>query len=86
MTVELDEALLDGKLDAAHHYEELRGEVARALERFGVAPFRTEHLWPVDLADPYGWDPARVPFYESWPAPSASRRGSTSTSSRSAIT
>jgi len=66
--VELDERTLDRKLKAAHAYEELTLEVERALARFGAAPFRTEYLWPADLADPYSWDPDRVPFYESYGA------------------
>ena len=68
LRVQLDEQMLERKLQAAHGYTELRGEVARALERFGREPFRTECLWPIDLADPYGWDPSRVPLYESYGA------------------
>jgi hypothetical protein len=68
LRVQLDEGMLERKLQAARGYAELRWEVERALERFGAEPFRTECLWPVDLADPYGWDPARVPFYESYGA------------------
>ncbi|MFL5538437.1 MAG: hypothetical protein ACJ8J0_05565 [Longimicrobiaceae bacterium] len=64
--VELDEAALARKLAAARSYEELAGEVEHALARFGVAPFRTECLRPVDLSERYGWDPAQVPFYESY--------------------
>jgi hypothetical protein len=60
----LDDATLDRKLHAAHTYAELRAEVDHALERFGKEPFRSECLWPVDLADPYGWDTTAVPFYE----------------------
>jgi len=63
--VELDEAALARKLAAARSYEELAGEVEHALARFGVAPFRTECLRPVDLSERYGWDPAQVPFYET---------------------
>jgi hypothetical protein len=66
--VQLDDAMLERKLQAAHGYEELRSEVANALERFGREPFRTECLWPVDLADPYGWDQSRIPLYESYGA------------------
>jgi hypothetical protein len=67
--VRLDEAALARKLQAAHAYAELKGEVERALTRYGTEPFRTEHLWPVDLDDPYGgWDPERTPFYESYGA------------------
>ena len=68
LRVQLDDAMLERKLRAAHAYAELRGEVTRTLERFGAEPFRSEHLWRVDLADRYGWDPDRVPFYESYGA------------------
>ena len=66
--VELDDGMLRQKLDAAHGYAELRSEVESALQRFGDRPFRTECLWPVDLDDPYGWDPDRTPYYESYGA------------------
>lgn len=66
LRMHLDDETLDRKLQAAHAYAELRSEVEGALQRFGAEPFRTEYLWPVDLADPYGWDPDRVPFYESY--------------------
>jgi hypothetical protein len=66
--VQLDDALLDRKLRAAHDYAELRSEVEGALQRFGKEPFRTECLLPVDLTDPYGWDPERIPYYESYGA------------------
>lgn len=62
----LDEAALARKLAAARAYPELAGEVETALARFGEAPFRTECLRPVDLSQRYGWDPAEVPFYESY--------------------
>lgn len=65
--LELDEAALARKLEAARSYRELAGEVEQALERFGVAPFRTECLRPVDPEDPYGgWDPAETPYYERY--------------------
>ncbi|HEX2166139.1 MAG TPA: hypothetical protein VHG09_02765 [Longimicrobiales bacterium] len=66
--VQLDDGLLDRKLQAAHAYAELRSEVESALERFGKEPFRLECLCAVDLADPYGWDPDRIPYYESYGA------------------
>jgi hypothetical protein len=68
LRVDLDDAMLDRKLQAAHAYAELRPEVERALQRFGTEPFRTECLWPVDLSDPYGWEADRTPFYESYGA------------------
>lgn len=66
--IDLDDAMLQRKLQAARAYNELRPEVERSLERFGTEPFRTEYLWPVDLSDPYDWDPHRIPFYESYGA------------------
>jgi hypothetical protein len=66
--VRLDAADLARKLQAARGYHELQSEVDRTLERFGAEPFRTEYLTPVDLADPYNWDPGHVPFYESYGA------------------
>jgi hypothetical protein len=68
LRMDLDDALLDRKLRAAHAYPELRSEVESALHRYGTEPFRTEHLWPVDLSDPYGGAADRVPFYESYGA------------------
>lgn len=68
LRVDLDDAMLDRKMQAARAYAELKGEVESAVGRFGIEPFRTECLWPVDLSDPYGWDPDRIPFYESYGA------------------
>jgi hypothetical protein len=68
ISLHLDDIMLARKLGAAYAYEELRAEVEGVIARFGTEPFRTECLWRVDLADPYGWDPARVPFYESYGA------------------
>lgn len=65
--LELDAEALDRKVDAARGYAELAGEVEQALARFGLAPFRTECLRPVDTEDRYGgWDPERVPYYETY--------------------
>lgn len=66
--VALDDERLARKLQAAYQYGELRPEVERALARYGREPFRSECLWPVDLSDPYGWDPDDIPFYESYGA------------------
>jgi hypothetical protein len=66
--VELDDRTLDGKLEAAHNYAELRSEVDSALVRFGREPFRLECLSPVDLDDPYGWNGDHVPYYETYGA------------------
>jgi hypothetical protein len=68
LRLQLDDEMLQRKLDAAHAYTEMRSEVARALERYGAEPFRAEYLCPVDLADRYGWETGRVPFYESYGA------------------
>lgn len=68
LRVQLDDRMLDRKLQAAHAYSELRSEVESALQRFGKEPFRSECLCPVDLTDPYGWDPERIPYYESYGA------------------
>ena len=68
LRVQLDDQMLDRKLRAAHDYTELRSEVESALQRFGREPFRSECLCPVDLADPYGWDPDHVPYYETYGA------------------
>jgi hypothetical protein len=64
LCLELDAAALERKMAAAHAYPEMAGEVAHALDRYGVEPFRIECLRPVDpwadletLVD----DP---PFYE----------------------
>jgi hypothetical protein len=68
LRMQLDDDTLNRKLQAAHAYVELRSEVRSALERFGSAPFRSECLWPVNLADRYGWDPEHIPYYESFGA------------------
>ncbi len=68
LQVDLDDAMLDRKLQAARAYAELRGEVESALQRFGTEPFRTECLLSVDLSDPYGWEADRIPFYETYGA------------------
>ena len=66
--VRLDDPLLERKLQVARAYAELKPEVERALERYGTEPFRSEYLCPVDLTSPYGWDPDRVPAYETFGA------------------
>ena len=64
--VRLDDEALKRKLAAARSYPELKSEVERALDRFGPTPFKTECLRPVKEADRYGWDPAQVPYYETY--------------------
>ena len=68
LRVDLTDEMLTRKLEAAHAYAELRGEVEGALQRVGTAPFRTEWLFPVDLADPYGRNPNETPYYEIYGA------------------
>jgi hypothetical protein len=68
LRLHLDDRTLGQKLQAARAYAELRPEVESTLRRLGIEPFRTECMWPVDLDDPYGWDPGRIPFYESYGA------------------
>jgi hypothetical protein len=64
--LELDDAALDDKLQAARCYPELTAEVDHALDKFGLAPFRTECLRPSDHTSRYGWDPAVTPYYETF--------------------
>jgi hypothetical protein len=63
-TLSLDDEALDRKLSAANHYPELKYEVEAAVAKFGVAPFRTECLRPVDVSDWIGWTSNDKPFYE----------------------
>jgi hypothetical protein len=62
----LDDEALARKLESAQTYPELAGEVAAAIDRFGVTPFQREFLRPVDLDDPLGWPAHLVPFYEQY--------------------
>jgi hypothetical protein len=66
--VSLDDLMLARKLQAANAYMELQSEVTRTLAQHGTEAFRSEYLCPVDLTDPYGRDPERVPYYESYGA------------------
>lgn len=68
LRLHLDDRTLARKLQAAHAYTQLRSEVESALQRFGRESFRSECLCPVDLTDPYGWDPDHVPYYETYGA------------------
>lgn len=68
LRIDLSDKMLAQKLDAAYAYAELRGEVESAVQRVGTAPFRTEWLFPVDLDDPYGWNPEKTPYYEIYGA------------------
>jgi hypothetical protein len=62
----LDAAALERKLAAAHGYPELLHELNEAVRQFGVNPFSTEWLRPVD--NRAGLQPAEneFPFYETY--------------------
>lgn len=62
--LQLDPGALERKLRAARAYPELAGEVERALERFGAAPFSVELLRPVEGGRLPAYDEA--PFYETY--------------------
>ena len=62
----LDVAALERKLAAAQGYPELLHELNEAVRQFGVNPFTTEWLRPVDNRT--GLQPAEneIPFYETY--------------------
>jgi hypothetical protein len=64
MTMMLDDDALERKLRAADHYPELKHELQTAMSMFGVAPFRTECLRPIDVSNWIGWASPEKPFYE----------------------
>lgn len=66
ISLDLDDAGLERKLAAARSYLELRVELDRAIERFGVDGFRTECLRSVDAELPFLWSDAQVPYYETY--------------------
>jgi len=61
--LDLDEAALQRKLDAAREYLEMAEEVNAALDQWGAAAFRHERLreTPQNGDD---LDPAEIPYYE----------------------
>jgi hypothetical protein len=61
---ELDESELARKLEAAHNYPEMAGEVERAIGLYGVEPFRVECLRPVDPESDLETLFDEPPFYE----------------------
>jgi hypothetical protein len=62
VVVELDDAGLARKLDAALSYGEMRQEIASVLARLGLEAFRSEYLIPRRSAE---WAPSEnPPFYE----------------------
>jgi len=60
----LSDHALARKLETASGYPEMAGEVASALERFGLAPFQHEVLRTVEPDDRLAWTSADKPFYE----------------------
>lgn len=65
LALELDDAALGRKLDAARAYPELAGEVESALARFGERAFRVERLRPVDTGMPLAARVPQPPAYEN---------------------
>jgi hypothetical protein len=64
--LELDDASLRRKLEAAHAYPELAGEVEKAYASYGREPFRIECLRPVRYGLEIGHRFAHPPYYESY--------------------
>jgi hypothetical protein len=60
----LDDSDFAAKKAAAETYEELRGEMERALARFGEAPFRSEVYQTVSRRGPLEEMFPEAPFYE----------------------
>jgi hypothetical protein len=65
LRLELDDEALRRKLEAAHAYPELAGEVEAALAAHGEAPFRVECLRPVTYGLAIGHLFSQPPFYET---------------------
>jgi hypothetical protein len=64
--LQLDDAALDRKIDAALQYPELRPDVHAALDRFGRAAFAVECLRPVTTAQALDAFRAELPAYERY--------------------
>jgi hypothetical protein len=64
--LQLDDAALDRKIDAALQYPELRPEVHAAIERFGRAAFAVECLRPVTTALMLEAFEQELPAYERY--------------------
>jgi hypothetical protein len=62
----LDEAALQRKLEAARAYPEMAAEVARAYDRYGWEPFRVECLRPVRYGLEIGDRFVHPPYYERY--------------------
>jgi hypothetical protein len=63
VVVNLDEAALQRKIDAALRYDELHGEAQEDIRKNGLDAFRTERFHVVDRAT-VRRDPGGVPYYE----------------------
>jgi AcrR family transcriptional regulator len=63
ISVKLDDAAFNRKLQSAFEYVELREEVERALQQNGAEAFRTEWLRPVERGTA---PPAVPPYYEEY--------------------
>lgn len=68
MRIRLSDDALARKVAAAREYVEMRAEVERALERFGVESFRVEALRQADAADPTEAMESAPPYYETYGA------------------
>lgn len=66
VTLNLDDAAFDRKLEAADQYPELRHEVDAAISQLGRAPFQLEVLRPVSSEHGHEWTEAERPYYETY--------------------
>ena len=64
--LELDDAALARKVEAARSYPELAAEVDRTVAKVGMDAFRVECLRPVDRRRPSASRPADPPYYETY--------------------
>ena len=66
MHLRLDDDLLRSKLQAAHSYAELSGEVQSAIQNYGEEYFGVECLKKSNLTVPPPWTEFGKPHYERW--------------------
>lgn len=66
VTISLDEAAFERKLEAANHYPELRHEVDAAIAQVGKTPFQLEVVRPVADTEGSEWPEAEPPYYETY--------------------
>jgi hypothetical protein len=66
ITIELDDADFARKVAAARGYRELSREVDELDRKYGLAPFRTECLRPVDTQSGFEGPPQLPPYYETY--------------------